>query len=158
MTIEELKQRIVVNTLYAMASDYLEAHKYSCEVVTDTARLCVKKVEQFVKDGTTKEHYGQVVKAWNTALESLQKLINITPSDAECHRATNTMVLKIQILTYDMKSFSERITFTDVAPAKESGEQEVKQEEVDAILDKISAQGINSLTQQEKDILANFGA
>lgn len=156
MTIEELKRRIVTNTRLALVSNRFESYKYSCEVVTDAARLCVKKIEQFVKEGTTKERYNEVVQAWHDNIEYAKKLVETMPRDSKCREATTIMAVRLTMLADDLRGLPEQIPFHDVSPAKENGEQEIKQEKVDAILDKISAQGIGSLTQQERDILSNF--
>lgn len=156
MTIEELRRRIITNTLLAVMSSPNEAHKLCCDVVIDSARLCIKKIEQFVKQGATKEEYNGIAAAWRASVESAQKIVKATPRDNACRTATNLMVVRLTLLAEDLKGLPEQIPFTDAPPIKEKSEQEIKQEEIDRILDKISSQGINSLTQQEKDILANF--
>lgn len=153
MTIEELRRRI---TLLAVMSSPNEAHKLCCDVVIDSARLCVKRIEQFVKQGATKKQYNDIVATWRTSMEFAKKIVTATPNDKACRTATNLMVVRLTLLAEDMKGLPEQIPFHDIPLATEKSEHEIKQEEVDRILDKISSQGINSLTQQEKDILANF--
>ncbi len=154
MEIDKLRKRIAVKLLIAQALGSFHGFKFLCEISVDCMRLCNAKMESFIATGASKEDYNTLI---DTFRETIDAAMNVakTARTGDHKNTANAMAADIAMLALELKLLASQVTIID-APKKEAQTETTPQQEVDAILDKVSRQGITSLSPTELEKLKNF--